>query len=153
MRIDGERIYLRPLTTDDVSFEYVSWLNDPEVTEHLATQRATVGSVLAYVREKNADDDILFLGIFDKKDNEHIGNVKCEFIHLPEVELGILLGNKKYWGKGLGSETVDTITKFIFENYENSEKVYLKVYTNNKRAIKCYEKAGFKQVSFMERRK
>jgi RimJ/RimL family protein N-acetyltransferase len=45
-------------------------------------------------------------------------------------------------GKGYGTEAVKLLLKFAFNDL-NLNKVYLKVFQNNERAIKCYLKAGF----------
>ncbi|MFR0818984.1 MAG: GNAT family N-acetyltransferase [Mediterraneibacter gnavus] len=45
--------------------------------------------------------------------------------------------------KGFGSDAVITFTDFCFTRL-NLHKVYLHVFESNKRAIRCYEKAGYK---------
>lgn len=56
---------------------------------------------------------------------------------------GIFIGDKKYWGKGYGTDAMRVLVKFIFEQM-NIHKVKLNVYSFNERAIKSYEKCGFK---------
>ena len=60
-------------------------------------------------------------------------------------EIGIFIGNKKYWGKGYGTEAMELILDFGF-NILNLYNITLKVYSYNKPAIRCYEKAGFKEA-------
>jgi len=56
--------------------------------------------------------------------------------------IGIFIGDKSFWGKGYGTEAIELLTDFIF-NEMNINKVKLNVYSFNKRAVRCYEKCGF----------
>ncbi|MBU7025134.1 MAG: GNAT family N-acetyltransferase, partial [Theionarchaea archaeon] len=69
-------------------------------------------------------------------------------LHNRKAELGIFIGEKKYWGKGYGTEAVRLGLKLAFEAL-NLNKVYLRAFINNKRAQKCYEKAGFKKEGIL----
>jgi RimJ/RimL family protein N-acetyltransferase len=57
--------------------------------------------------------------------------------------VGIFIGDKNYWGKGYGTDAMSVLVKFIFEQM-NIHKVKLNVFSYNERAIKSYEKCGFK---------
>lgn len=56
---------------------------------------------------------------------------------------GIFIGDKEHWGKGYGSEALLLLCEYAF-NKLNLNKVKLTVYSFNQRAIKAYEKCGFK---------
>jgi RimJ/RimL family protein N-acetyltransferase len=58
--------------------------------------------------------------------------------------LGIVLGEKKHWGNGFGTDAVRLILGFAFREL-NLHRVELDVYDYNVRAIRCYEKAGFRR--------
>ena len=58
-------------------------------------------------------------------------------------ELGLLIGDKKSWGKGVGTEACQLSISYAFEKL-NMRKVSLTVYANNPNAIALYEKIGFK---------
>ena len=57
--------------------------------------------------------------------------------------VGIGIGVKEYWGRGYGTEAMKLILRFGFEEL-NLHRVSLDVFDYNKRAIRSYEKAGFK---------
>ncbi|HAS79648.1 MAG TPA: N-acetyltransferase [Fusobacteriaceae bacterium] len=61
-----------------------------------------------------------------------------------KVVIGIFIGDKEYWSKGYGSDAINILVKFIFDEM-NINKIALNVYSFNERAIKCYEKCGFKR--------
>jgi RimJ/RimL family protein N-acetyltransferase len=56
--------------------------------------------------------------------------------------MGVGIGERDYWGKGYGSEAVNLLLRFAFEEL-NLNRVTLNVFEYNERAIKAYEKVGF----------
>lgn len=61
------------------------------------------------------------------------------------AEVGISIYNPKYWSKGYGVEAWNLILGFAFRDL-NLNRVGLEVFDFNKRAHKCYLKAGFKEM-------
>ncbi len=61
------------------------------------------------------------------------------------AETGISIYNPEYWGRGYGSESLNLILGFAFQDL-NLNRVQLEVFDFNKRAQKCYLKVGFKEV-------
>jgi RimJ/RimL family protein N-acetyltransferase len=59
------------------------------------------------------------------------------------AELGIVIFNKSYWGKGLGTEAIRLILHYGF-NLLNLHSIWLAVFEDNTRAQRVYEKVGFK---------
>jgi len=143
----GERIYLRALTTADASPEYCAWLNDHEVNEYLETRQSTIHDLTAYIQKQIDDPNSIFVGIFDKTNDIHIGNIKLEPIDWRKKKaiFGILIGNKNYWGQGIGTEATQLIVHYAFDKL-GFEEIELGVIAENKRAIRSYEKAGFAQT-------
>jgi spore coat polysaccharide biosynthesis protein SpsF (cytidylyltransferase family) len=143
--ITGERIFLRALKEEDVSQDYCNWLNDPEVTRFLETKGTTIDELKKYVREKKENPYCLFLGIFLKDNGKHIGNIKLEPIDVKnkKTTLGILIGDKKYWGRDICTEAVRLLVDYAFKKLY-LEKIDIGVLSENIAAIKCYQKVGFK---------
>ena len=150
--IETRRTYLRELREEDASQEYCEWLNDPTVNKFLETKSETVKGLKLYIKSKRESPDCLFLGIFSKDTDRHIGNVKLEPIDRNDkkVVLGVLIGNKSYWGRGIYTEVIKSVTEYAFSNL-GLEKVCLGVISENKAAIRCYQKAGFR-IDTTERR-
>lgn len=73
-----------------------------------------------------------FFGVFPKESGEN------------EIELGLGL-KPDLTGKGLGKNFVTTILQYIKEEH-SSVKVWLSVADFNQRAIKLYERVGFKYM-------
>jgi len=148
IKINGESIYLKSLDIDNATEEYASWLNDKEVNHYLETRVATREDLEKYIEEKNKSDEALFLGIFSIDTDEHIGNIKLEPIDFEKKQgtIGILIGNKKYWGKGVGTEATKLLVDYAFREL-SLEEVNLGVILENKAAIRVYEKVGFEIVN------
>lgn len=62
--------------------------------------------------------------------------------------VGIGIGEREYWGKGYGSEAMDLILRFAFEQL-NLTRVTLDVFEYNERAYRSYLKVGFKEEGRM----
>ena len=143
----GKRIYLRPMRKRDINKKYLSWLNDAEVTKYMETRfRKPSFKDLEnfYKRLKNSKNNAMFTIVTRLKD-EHIGNIKLGNIdgNHRYADLGIMIGEKKYRGKGYGQEACRLLLKYAFEVL-NLNKVILGVYANHKQAIRGYQKVGFK---------
>jgi [ribosomal protein S5]-alanine N-acetyltransferase len=141
----GEKIILRSIKINDANEEYLSWLNDSDTVKGLATEAGTnLSSLISYVQSAIDNTNTTMLAICDVASRKHIGNIKLDnFDWIANTcELGILVGDKNYWAKGIGYEACKLILLFAFNELE-IRKVILAVYENNTSAIKLYEKLGF----------
>lgn len=145
--ITGSIVFLRELHEGDASETYAAWLNDPVVNQFLETRSVTVPELKAYIRSKVESPTALFLGIFWKEDGRHIGNIKLEPIDgtKKEATIGILIGDKECWGKGVATEATNLLTEYAFSELALNA-VKLGVIPQNAAAIRVYEKCGFHQV-------
>lgn len=154
MRATGTHIYIRLLSTEDVNSEYVNWMNDPEVTQYLESRwdAHSLKSTLEYVDAINHDQNNFLFGIFLVTENTHIGNVKIGNInHIHRyADIGIAIGNKSTWMKGIGSEVMDLVERIVFEEL-NLNKICAGIYSNNVRSLKMFEKCGWRKVGVQEK--
>jgi UDP-4-amino-4,6-dideoxy-N-acetyl-beta-L-altrosamine N-acetyltransferase len=145
----GTKVSLQSLERKHLS-KCVEWLNDPEVVETLSmSEPVSMESEQRWFDNHLKDEHSKILAI-ETVDGEYIGNIGLHNIdlHNRKAELGIFIGEKKYWGKGYGTEAVLLGLKLAFEGL-NLNKVYLRTFINNERAQKCYEKAGFKKEGIL----
>lgn len=143
----GKKICLRPITASDINRKYLSWLNDAEVTKYIETGQfpVTKKDLEAFYNElKKSKTDVMF-AIIEKKTGSHIGNIKLGGINWVHryTDLGIMIGDKKHWGKGCGAEACTLLLEYAF-NRLNLNKVFLGIYATHTSAIKTYQKAGFR---------
>jgi len=145
-KLKGKRIYLSPINIEDVE-TYTQWVNDLDVTISLGNP----GVLYGFEKEKEAVERMIKSGndfaIITNDEDRLIGN--CGLFSIFErnrkAELGIMIGNKNYWDQGYGKEAIELVLNYGF-NILNLNNVMLGVYSFNKRAIKCYENIGFKEI-------
>lgn len=145
--LKGQTIELRALEMDDVNANYLSWINDAEITKGLASGYwpTNMTSLKQFVSQVTTNKDSSFFAIIDSTTREHIGNIKIDrFDWIARTcELGLLIGDKKHHGKGVGTEACQLVIDYAFTRL-NIRKILLSVYSNNPGAIRLYEKLGFK---------
>lgn len=145
----GEEIKLKLLNEDDVDQNYLDWMNDSEVVQYLESRwiSYTLEDLREYVKNVKKSDREFLLGVFDKKSSEHIGNVKIGDINWIHRfgSIGIVIGKKDYWGKGIGTEAIRLATKYAFSEL-NLNKLIAGVYENNIGSQKIFEKNGYRKV-------
>jgi RimJ/RimL family protein N-acetyltransferase len=145
--IYGDRVRLRHVEREDLP-KFVEWLNDPEIYQGLSMH-----APLSMAEEESWFDNMLKspqderpLCIEAKGDDgwQLIGNSGFFEIHWRNrsAELGIFIGDKTYWNQGYGSEVMGLLLRHGFSTL-NLHRIYLRVFEDNPRAIRSYEKAGF----------
>lgn len=145
-KIVGKRIFLSPINPDDAE-TYAKWINDLDVSIYL-TSAPKIYS-LQKEREilEHLSKEAYCFAIVDSEKEKLIGNIGLEDVDLLDRKavLGIFVGDKEYWSKGYGSEAIELLLDFSF-NLLNLNSIMLIVHSFNKRAIRCYEKCGFKLI-------
>lgn len=144
MRLMGEKVLLRPIEVEDAK-RFVEMINDEEVRQYLAA----VFPINKYMEENwiknNANNfNTVTFGIEVKDKNILVGStglMNIDWVNR-QAEFGIGIFDKNYWNKGLGTDATRLVLKYAFE-YLNLNRIYLKTYEYNKRAIRVYEKSGF----------
>jgi RimJ/RimL family protein N-acetyltransferase len=140
--IRGERIVLRAIERQDLA-NYVSWLNDPRIVEHLAHfLPISLAAEEKWYERMLADSTACNFAV--EFDGQHIGG--CGFHNIDSrnqsAETGLFIGVPELWDQGLGTDLLHTLLRFGFEMM-NFHRIYLRVHAGNERAIHLYEKAGF----------
>jgi RimJ/RimL family protein N-acetyltransferase len=147
--IQGTKTRLRALEHDDLK-HFVAWVSDPEIRRYLAiryplsmTEEETWWQ--GHLQRKN---DYVFA--IETEDGTYIGTIGLHDLE-PEnrqAMLGIAIGDRDYWGRGYGTDAILALLGLAF-GYLNLNRVYLRVYAYNERAIRCYQKCGFQHEGTM----
>lgn len=116
-QIIGQKVLLRPFLGSDITPEYVSWLNDPEVVRH-SNQRFiqhTESSCRAYW-ESFLNTPNLFISVRTLAVDIPVGTMTA-YVSLPHetVDIGILIGRKSVWGSGVGQDAWNTLVNWFIE--------------------------------------
>ena len=146
-RLKGSLVNLCPLRSDDEAVHtYMDWMEDEEGLKFIGRARKvdSFESQKAWAKEASTDKVDLHFNIVTTEDNLIIGNCDID-TGRPErnISIGIFIGNPKFRGNGYGSDALAVMLKFCFEELE-AHNVELNVRSDNARAIKCYQKLGFK---------
>ncbi len=127
--------------------QYAEWLNDWEVTENLSPGvplPQNLDSETEWYERMRQDKDQFLFAILTLKKSQLIGN--CGLNHVDWKNragiFGIFIGDKKFWGRGYGTDATRVLLRYAFEQL-GLNRVELWVYAFNPRAIRAYEKAGF----------
>ena len=143
--IKGKKIDLAAVSSEYLE-HYLRWINDPEVTDMLGD----AGIPLSRDKEREWIEGALsgkrdghIFTVLTKK-GEPIGNVG--FNHLDfrngHATLGIMIGDKRFWDQGYGTDAIQTLLRYAFEEL-GLRKIELYLNPENERALACYKKCGF----------
>lgn len=152
-RIQGARIYLRPITVEDTEV-VLKWRNSENVVnnfiyrklisrqEHLnwLENKVNTGKVQQFIICENTNDmplGSIYLQDFQK-------DIRC-------VEEGIFLGEKEAFGRGIGVEATKLLISYVFDTLQY-ETLTARVLGYNSASRHMFEKCGF-QVSSLEKDK
>jgi ribosomal-protein-alanine N-acetyltransferase len=118
--LEGTVINLRPLKAEDVDGNYANWLNDSSVTQYNSHGRfpMTTENLMIYVTSASQSKTDLILAIISKESKEHIGNISLQNINWVDrsAEIAFILGNKKFWGKGIMEEAGNLMMRHGFKS-------------------------------------
>jgi diamine N-acetyltransferase len=142
--IQGQKTILRAIEREDL-LTFVRWFNDPEVRQYLAMYMPMSMAEEEKWFERQLEDQNRRIFAIETEDGAHIGNIGLEDFDWKNrhAELGIVIGEKEYWSQGYGSDAIRALLGFAFGEM-NLHRVQLQAHDSNARAIRCYEKCGFK---------
>jgi len=137
---------LRSLDISDAA-EFYAWSCDREVTQFSLSAYAypqSKGDIATWLSGINANTKCVSFGICCGESGKLIGYAGIASISTlnRSGEYFILIGNKAYWGEGIGTEVTKVITDYGF-NTLGLHRIELTAYANNPSAIHAYENAGY----------
>lgn len=149
IEVRGEKVVLREKRISDAMKDY-SWSIDKELSELDAASPMKLTfqqALILYEEEMHYLSSRRHRFAVDILNGEHIGN--CMFYDVNEArgeaELGIMIGDRRYWSKAYGTDAVKTLLRHIF-TATKLNRVYLHTLDWNIRAQKSFAKAGFKPI-------
>lgn len=156
MQIIKDNVKVRTLTDADMPLLY-KWLTDDRVLKFYGgrDKKYTLEDIKKHYTEPWEDEVIRVIIEYDGMTIGYGQIYKMydelyEDYHYPksnEIVYGMdqFIGEPDYWSKGIGTK----YTKMIFEylkKEKNADAVILDPHQDNKRAIRMYEKAGFRKI-------
>jgi RimJ/RimL family protein N-acetyltransferase len=144
--ITGTKIRLRDKRMSDARDDH-AWQSDPELAQLDAVPALTISYaqyLLNYSWELRLPSLTTRRFAVESLDGKHIGN--CSYYNINttkgEAELGIMIGERDYWDKSYGTDTVLALINHISQETK-LKRLYLKTLESNTRAQKCFQKCGF----------
>ncbi len=144
----GDKVELGPVQREYLP-KYIEWLNDWEVNRFLTPGGPYLFNLddeTDWFEQRRKDKNSMVFAILALPEKQLIGNCGLQNLDWKNrtAVFGIFIGDKDYWNKGYGSDATRTLLRFAFEQL-GLNRVELDVYDFNPRAMRAYEKAGFRR--------
>jgi RimJ/RimL family protein N-acetyltransferase len=145
--ITTERLILRPYEAGDISF-WQKWDLDPEVQRFMPEPKnepVSDDEQLAYLKECESEQDGVYWTIIWKENNQPVGSIAITEIsqHHGIGEIGIVIGDKEYWNKGIATEATKSILEFSPEL--GLKRISAELEEGNAALEKALTKLGFEK--------
>jgi RimJ/RimL family protein N-acetyltransferase len=142
----GERLFLREIDSSDITDVVMSWFDDEQLMKFYTSSKnkITRDKLLSSIEEGKKNGNLFTYGIFTNDTNSLIGTIKLGPIHFihKTSDLVVLIGNKKYLGKGLSVDAIKLGNQVAFEKFD-LRKLYGGMYESNIASIKAYTRSGW----------
>jgi len=154
--LHDEDVTLRPLTEDD--WEYlVKWEGDPEVTYWFGGFPLSEGPEAYFLQEvqehfrSGSQNAYIWIIEFEEKPIGYCtlgfgavdDEIFAEFAERDCRNIEIMIGEKDFWGRGIGTKEIYLVTQFAFERDSAELLCAIDVSDFNVRARRVFEKNGF----------
>lgn len=146
----GKLVRLTSEEPDQRAKQQARWQLDSEYQRLMSGNPAELYSGRKFKSwiEQSAENDFkpesYYFSIRTLDDDQLIGflGMWFELIHR-EVWVGVGIGDRTNWGRGCGTDAMKLCLQYSFMEL-NAQRITLIVYEYNARALRSYEKAGFK---------
>ena len=147
--MEGRLIRLRGYEKSDLD-ALMKWWHDEEVTQFIAGGLFPASTLeeARFIETVAAGKDPAnkIFAIETLAEHSYIGTISLHNINwgCRHAELGMVIGEKDYWGRGYRTDAVLVLLRLAFDKV-GLHRVQLHVFDFNERAISCYEKCGFRR--------
>ena len=137
-------VTIRPLKIKDAAISW-KWRNDPEIWEltgktwnnHI-TKEMEESWIKKVIRQNNSRRFAICIG----KDQKYIGNIQLTDINQEEAFSHMFIGEKKYWGKGIGTKAKKLLLNYA-KQHLSIIRIKAVVKRKNLASIRSLEKTGY----------
>lgn len=154
-------IAIRPMLDVDSDYHLMAkWLSDPRVYKFIHGKPKDLVWVKNKYGSRIRKEEKINACIIEFK-NQPIGYIQYFNIKPYEKDyementqdiwaVDMWIGEPDFWEKGIGSKSLKLLVDYIFKNL-NAQKIIIDPHIDNPRAIRAYEKTGFKKVSILKK--
>nr|WP_300680235.1 GNAT family protein [uncultured Acetatifactor sp.] len=147
----GVGIYLRLMTREDTDL-IVAWRNSDDVRKNFIYQEPfTRQGHEDWIRNMVEKGKVVQDIICDLASDRPLGSVYIRDIDRQhnKAEYGIFIGEAHARGRGIGTAAAKLMLRYCFAE-EKLHRIYLRALAGNERAIRSYEKAGFRKEACLK---
>jgi RimJ/RimL family protein N-acetyltransferase len=148
----GKIACLRPFEWEDAE-AYRRWVNDSDIIPLVDRVRpVTAGEQRVWYESISRDPRVVIFAVDAIAEHRFVG---CVWLYAIDArhrhaELRVLIGDKDYWGSGVGTEAIAMLVHFAFAKL-NLNKLYAYVLAANARALKTFERIGFVREGLLKK--
>lgn len=147
---NGKWVRLSAFDPEEMSKAWSRWHRNSEYFRLLNSSGRAIQSPKAYLKwmEEEVSERSpasYFFAIRTLEEDKLIGELALDVVNWSgrDAFVGLGIGEPEYWGKGFGTDVMNVLLRFAFTEI-NLRRVTLSVFEYNPRAIRSYEKAGFR---------
>lgn len=152
-KVNEKDILLRPVRKSDLEY-LLKWMNDLEVNQylnnHFPITEITEAKWIEELSTTRRNTDIVFVIEVEQKPIGICGLHRINLID-QNAGMGMAIGEKEYWEKGYGTESLKLLVDFAFRNL-NLNSLSTGAIDFNERSIKMQEKVGFRREGIRRQR-
>jgi len=153
----GELVRLSAMDADEISKAFARWSRDSEFRRLINSEAANVASSTGVKKwlEKELDEQSVnqhWFSIRKLDDDQLLGDIDIYVYNWSgrDAFVGLGIGEREFWGKGFGTDVMKIILRYAFTEVD-LDRVTLTVFEYNPRAIRAYEKVGFRHEGRMRK--
>ena len=117
LSIKGKLVILKTFTEENITDEYLSWLNDYAVVQY-SNQRFkkhTYETSSDYLKSFSNTEN-LFFAIYLKDLHRYVGTMSVYVSSAHQTaDIGIMVGDKSCWGRGVGGDAWNIILTWLID--------------------------------------
>lgn len=144
-------VELGPVRDEDAGAKlFTKWFSDNRIRLFLSmSYPITESSEKDYLKKKSTDENSVAWNIF--VENKLIGSIGLDLKKNKgdsKAELGIMIGDKNYWSKGIAQVIESMVLEYGFTNVlpGGLHKIYAGTFVGNTNSYNALKKIGFKEV-------
>ncbi|MEI8230670.1 MAG: GNAT family N-acetyltransferase [Candidatus Peregrinibacteria bacterium] len=162
--VSDNELLIREMTDSDDEYSLLlSWLNNPTVSAwYENTAGLTMDAIRSKYRPRIVGESHIQSAIIEWK-NRPIGYLQYyearkemdyaypePILEEPNVwGIDMFIGESDLHGKGIGSATLSLMMRYLMKE-KGAQKIIMDPDVRNERAVRAYEKAGFKKVKILK---
>jgi len=153
----GQLVRLSAFDPEEMSKAFTRWYLNSEYFRLLNSsphRMKSAKSTIKWMEEEVGEMSLesYFFSIRTLEDDKLIGEIGLDVVNWPgrDAFVGLGIGETEYWNKGYGTDVMNVLLRFAFTEI-NLRRVSLGVFEYNPRAIRSYEKAGFRHEGRLRR--